>query len=278
MAADDRRQRRPAGLRQIVWPQGDVGLRLQFASPILGWRVRYDPVVVGDCDRHAELDRRTRRRGAGGRRTSRAAVGAQFDATMSAVRGWELSPAAYGTLQSFSDPTLPRVMGINVSYTADDQPQLCPFCFTWFGHEMGHTTSYLIETILHVHGQALTKCHGQFTEMIPRYGRIMPVRTLLQIPYTHLYEWILLIEFLEGGFAGLPWTIDDDPFVFGEDIRAEIEESFDLIDGEVSLSAAGEFALARLHELYADVLERWREVCARPGAVKMDGGVSATKL
>jgi hypothetical protein len=193
------------------------------------------------------------------------AVAAEFDATMSAVRGWELSPAAYGTLQSFSDPTLPRVMGINVSYTEDDQPQLCPFCFTWFGHEMGHTTSYLIETILHVHGQGLTSCHGEFTEMIPRYGRIMPVRTLLQIPYTHLCEWVLLIEFLEGGFAGLPWTIAEDPITFGEDIRAEIEEAFDRMKGSVPLSAAGRFALARLHDLYSDMLARWRRVCARTG-------------
>jgi hypothetical protein len=97
--------------------------------------------------------------------------------------------------------------------------------------------------------------------MIPRYGRIMPVRTLLQIPYTHLYEWALLIEFLEGGFAALPWTIDDDPIAFGDDIRAEIEEAFERIDGDVSLSAAGEFALARMHALHAEVLERWQRVC-----------------
>jgi hypothetical protein len=99
--------------------------------------------------------------------------------------------------------------------------------------------------------------------MIARYGRIMPVRTLMQIPYTHLYEWILLIEFLEGDFAGLPWTIDEDPIAFGDDIRAEIEEAFDRIEGNVRLSEAGTLALARLHELYGEVLARWRPVCAR---------------
>ena len=30
-------------------------------------------------------------------------------------------------------------MGINVTYAQNDEPQLCPFCFTWFGHELGHT-------------------------------------------------------------------------------------------------------------------------------------------
>jgi hypothetical protein len=219
---------------------------------------------MGHCDRHAELTGGLVAAALTAVAHHAPGVASAFDATMSAVRGWELSPAKYGTLQSFSDPTLPRVMGINVSYAADDQPQLCPFCFTWFGHELGHTTSYLIETILHVHGHSLTTRHGEYTDTIPRYGRIMPVRTLLQIPYTHLYEWILIIEFLEGGFTGLPWTIDDDPFAFGEDIRAEIEEAFDRIDRDVALSAAGTFALARLHELYSGFLERWRGICARP--------------
>src|SRR5439155_18789488 len=41
--------------RQIVWPQGDVGLRLQFANQVPGWHVRYDPVVMGDGDYHAGL-------------------------------------------------------------------------------------------------------------------------------------------------------------------------------------------------------------------------------
>ncbi len=263
--------------REIAWPQGDVGLRLQFARPIPGWHVRYDPIVVGDCDRHSGLTGGLIAMALGAVAHHAPAVAAEFDATMSAVRGWELSPAAYGTLQSFSDPTLPRVMGINVSYTEDDQPQLCPFCFTWFGHEMGHTTSYLIETILHVHGQALTSCHGVYTEVIPRYGRIMPVRTLLQIPYTHLYEWILLIEFLEGDFAGLPWTIDEDPIAFGDDIRTEIEEAFDRIERKVVLSAAGRFALARLHELSGHVVDRWRRVCVRTGVSKAGGGVRTAK-
>ena len=255
--------------REITWPSGDIGLRFQYASPIPGWNVRYDPVVMGQCDRHAELTGGLVATALAAISQHSPGVASAFNATMSAVRGWELSPATYGTLQSFSDPTLPRVMGINVVYSADDQPQLCPFCFTWFGHELGHTTSYLIETLLHVHGHTLTTSHGQFTEPIPRYGRIMPVRTLLQIPYTHLYEWVLMIDFLEGNFSGLPWRIDEDPFAFAEDVRAEIEEAFDRIARDVTLSAAGELVMARLHELYAAVLERWRGVGARPGKLQI---------
>ena len=251
--------------RQIVWPECDVGLRLQYASQIPGWHVAYDPVVMSDCDGHASLTGGLVAAALVAIAQQAPAVAAEFDATMSAVRGWELPTAASGTLQSFSDPTLPRVMGINVSYTADDQPRLCPFCFTWFGHELGHTTSYLIETILHVHGHSLTSCHGHFTNTVPRYGRIMPVRTLLQVPYTHLYEWVLMIEFLERGFSALAWTIEEDPVTFADDIRAEIEEAFDLIDQEASISAAGRVAVARLHDLYVDVLERWRRVRVRSG-------------
>lgn len=254
--------------RQIVWPQGDVGLRLQFADRIPGWNVAYDPVVRGEGEHHAALTGGLVAAALGAIAQHAPAVAAEFDATMSAVRGWELPSAESGTLQSFSDPTLPRVMGINIAYTADDQPRLCPFCFTWFGHELGHTTSYLIETILHVHGHSLTSCHGHFTQTIPRYGRIVPVRTLLQIPFTHLYEWILMIEFLEGGCSALPWTIADDPFVFADDIRAEVAEAFDLIDREASVSAAGRVAVARLHDLYLEVLERWRRVRVRPGNLK----------
>ena len=121
------------------------------------------------------------------------------------MRGWELPAAGYGTIQSFSDPTLPRVMAINISYGPGDEPRLCPFCFTWLGHELGHTKSYLIETILHVRGESLTTNQSDYTDVLPRYGRALSLRTVLQVPYTHLYEWTLLMDFVEGAFAGLPW-------------------------------------------------------------------------
>ncbi len=133
------------------------------------------------------------------------------DSFVSAIRGWELPPAVYGTLHSFSDPTLPRVMGFNVLCTAQDEPQISSFCFTWFGHELGHTKSYLIETILHVLGLSLTPVHGGYTRIMQRYGRRLPIRTLLQIPCTHLYEWVLLTRALEQRFSALPWTVSDDP-------------------------------------------------------------------
>jgi hypothetical protein len=246
--------------RQIVWPQGDIAVSLQFTSPIPGWHVSYDPVGGGDDNCHADLTGGIVAAALGAIAQRAPSVAAEFDARMFAVRSCELPPAGFGTLQSFSDPTLPRVMGINVSYSADDLPLLCPFCFTWFGHELGHTICYLIETILFVHGQRLTNRHGHFTATIPRYGRGLPVRTLLQIPYTHLYEWMLMIEFLEGGFSALPWTIDDDPFVFADDLRAEVVEAFDLIDRDTSISAVGRVAVSRVRDLYAQVLERWRRI------------------
>src|SRR5262249_24911365 len=111
-----------------------------------------------------------------------------------------------------------------------------------------------------VQGQSLTSRRCEFTETIARYGRAVPVRTLLQIPYTHLYEWVLMIEFLEGGFSALPWTICEDPVEHVEEIRAEIQETFDRIARSVPLSDAGRSVIARLRRLYSDVLARSKQV------------------
>ena len=120
------------------------------------------------------------------------------------MRGWELPAAAYGTIQSFSDPTLPRVMGINVPYGPGDEPRISPLCFTWLGHELGHSKSYLIETILHVRGEALTTNQTDHTNILTRYGRAFSLRTVLQVPYTHLYEWTLLMDFAGGASRDSP--------------------------------------------------------------------------
>jgi hypothetical protein len=182
---------------------------------------------------------------------------------MSAVRGWELPTAAYGTIQSFSDPTLPRVMGINVPYGPDNEPRVCPFCFTWFGHELGHTKSYLVETILHVRGEALTMNQVDYTDVIERYGRALSLRTLLQVPYTHLYEWTLLMDFQKGRFAALPWEIADDPVEFGDDVHQEIVEAFERIERESRLTPCGNAVVARLHSLCSEAQVRWQSLRQR---------------
>jgi hypothetical protein len=253
--------------RQIQFAHGDVGLALHSATSIPGWRVRYDPVGIRDPERHASLTGGLVHAALEAIAHHAPTVAAEFDALVSVVRGWDLPPADSGTLQSFSDPTLPRVMGINVPWTADDQPQLCPFCFSWFGHELGHTKSYLIESMLYVDGHSLTSSHGQSTSRIPRYGRMLPMRTLLQIPYTHLYEWMLMIRFLEGGFSAVPWTISGDPIAYAQELHVEIEEAFDRIGREVPLSAAGKAVIARLHTLDADVSRRWQRLRRRAALV-----------
>lgn len=246
---------------RIACSQGVVGLRFQFATRIPGWQVRFDPVRNHTDDSHAGLTGGIVAAAIDAIARHAPSVAEEFDELMSVVHGWELPPAEYGTLQSFSDPTLPRVMGINVSYTAEGEPQVCPCCFTWFGHELGHTKSYLIETILHVLGHSLTVHHGELTEFIPRYGRTLPVRALVQIPYTHLYEWIVMMRFMEGGFSALPWEVGGDTIGHAEDLRSEITEALERIDRDVELTAAGREIMSWLHGLHDEVLNHWRRVC-----------------
>ena len=263
--------------RRIRFAKSDVTTRLQFAGAIPGWRVRYEPVTFCDDQGHSALT--------GGVVTAilnaiarhSPAIRSEFHSLMSVVRGWELLAADYGTIQSFSDPTLPRVMGINVTYAADHEPQICPLCFTWFGHELGHTKSYLIETILHVRGEALTTNQFEYTDVIERYGRPLSFRTLLQVPYTHLYEWTLLMDFLDGRFSGLPWEITDDPIAFGNDIHSEIVEAFNRIERGSQLTPCGAAAMSRLHGLCSEALVRWQALRAKVASFPsgwgyLDGG------
>jgi hypothetical protein len=243
--------------RRMSSRRSEVRVQLQFAGKIPGWQVRYDPVALADPG-HAGLTGGLAAEILGAIRCHSASIASEFDRIISVIRGWELPPAGYGTIHSFSDPTLPRVMGFNVPYTAQDEPQVSPFCFTWFGHELGHTKSYLIETILHVLGLSLASSHGGYTAIVKRYGRRLPIRTLLQIPYTHLYEWVLLTRALEKRFSALPWTISDDPIALGDEIHLEIEEAFDRIGQEVEPTACGHAVLARLWALSKEVLVRWQ--------------------
>jgi hypothetical protein len=246
--------------RRIRFAASDVTTRLQFAGFVPGSRVRYEPVTFGDRDGHSALTGSVVAAILNAIAHHSPGIAREFDTLMSAVRGWELPAAAYGTIQSFSDPTLPRVMGINVPYGPADEPRICPFCFTWFGHELGHTKSYLIETILHVRGETLTTNQADYTDVIERYGRALSLRTLLQVPYTHLHEWVLLMDLMEGSFAALPWEIADDPVEFGDDIHQEIVEAFDRIERESKLTPCGRAAVSRLHSICSEAQVRWQSV------------------
>jgi hypothetical protein len=248
---------------RIRFGTSGVTTRLQFASPVPRWRVRYEPVTLVSGDGHAALTGGVVAAVLNAITRHSPTVAREFDRLISTVRGWELPEAGYGTIQSFSDPTLPRVMGINVPYGPDDEPRLCPFCFTWFGHELGHTKSYLIETVLHVRGEALTTNQADYTDVIERYGRALSLRTLLQVPFTHLYEWTLLMDLAEGRFAALPWEIADDPIEFGDDIHQEIVEAFDRIERESKLTPCGRTAVARLHSLCSEAQARWQSIRGR---------------
>jgi hypothetical protein len=245
--------------RNIVYPSQSTTARLHFAGRIPGWGVRYDPMTFAN-PAHAGLTGGLASVLMKAIRINMPDIAGELDRLLVTLRGWELPPAAYGTIQSFSDPTLPRVMSLNVSYADDGAEQIDPFCFTWFGHELGHTKSYLIETILHVLGYSLMPNHGDYTDFVTRYNRRLPIRTLLQIPYTHLYEWALLIAALENDFAALPWLVDGDAIAFGDDLRAEIEEAFDRMNDEVHPTVCGHAVLARLWALSKETSAQWQRL------------------
>src|SRR5207249_931724 len=136
-------------------------------------------------------------------------------------------------------------------------PRLDPFCFTWFGHELGHTKDYLIDTILYKEGLVLLRNAADRTEPIPRYGRSLSVRTLFQVPYVHLYEWALLMDFWDAGFRGLPWDATAGVAAAGDDLAAEIREAFALIEERADLTPAGAAALAHFHEFFDRAEARW---------------------
>jgi len=249
--------------RKMCFGKSDVTTRLQFAGAIPQWQVRYDPVTSGAHHAHSALTGAVVAATLDAIAYHSPPIARELNSLLSAVRGWALPATNYGTIQSFSDPTLPRVMGINIPYGPGDEPQICPFCFTWFGHELGHTKSYLIETILHVRDEALTTNQADYTEVIERYGRALSLRTMLQVPYTHLYEWILLMDFLEGNFAALPWEFATDPVEFGNDIVQEIVEAFERIERESRLTPCGRAAVTHLQSLANQADARWRSLRRR---------------
>jgi hypothetical protein len=256
---------------RIRYNSSEVSARLQCTAAIPGFRTRYEPVSLTSNDVHAAQTGGIVASILSAMSRNSPAIAREFSGMMSFVRGWELPTASYGTVQSFSDPTLPRVMGMNVTYAADDEPRLCPFCFTWFGHELGHTKTYLIETILHLRGESLTTNQADYTDVIERYGRALSLRTLLQIPYTHLYEWTVLMDFIDGEFSALPWEIHEDPIAFGEDIREEIVEAFDRIECLSKLTECGRVAVARLHSLCSEAQVRWQSLQSKASVIAGSG-------
>ncbi|HJZ59016.1 MAG TPA: hypothetical protein VKE74_28995, partial [Gemmataceae bacterium] len=249
----------PPDPRRVEFPDPSVRPCVQCAARLGRSAVRYDPVGFPPGHAHAGLTGGLVRRLFAAVRGNSPAVYRELRMFIHAVRGFELPPTAHGVVGSFSDPTLPGVISVNVSYTPEGDPCIDPFCFTWLGHELGHTKDYLIDTVLHEGGLALTANPTEPVGPIPRYGRTLPVRTLFQIPYVHLYEWALLMDFRAAGFRGLPWRVPPDAVAeAGEDLAAEIREGFGLIREWARLTPAGAAALSHFRDLYAQATARWR--------------------
>jgi hypothetical protein len=255
--------REPVDRRRLEFPHPHVKARLQCAARVGHSPVHYDAVAFQDFRAHAPLTGGVVAGVLAAMRRNSPAIYREFSAFIHAVRGFEFPALARGAIASFSDPTLPGVMSINVPYSADDEPCIDGLCFTWFGHELGHTKDYLIDTILYREGVALLRNAAQWTPPIPRYGRALSVRTLFQVPYVHLYEWALLMDFFEADFRGLPWRVSADVAAVGDDLASEIREAFVLIDEIAQPTPAGVVALADFREMFAKAQARWRRI--RPG-------------
>jgi hypothetical protein len=258
----------PRDRGRLRFPHPHVKPRLQCAARVGRSQVHYDAVAFQDFQAHAGCTGGLVAGILAAMRRNSPAIYREFSTFIQAVRGFELPPSALGVVGAFSDPTLPGVMSINVPYSPDDEPCIDALCFSWFGHELGHTKDYLIDTILYREGVALLRNAAQQTPPIPRYGRALSVRTLFQVPYVHLYEWALLMDFFEAGFRGLPWRVSADVAAVGDDLAAEIREAFALIDEVAQLTVAGVAALGDFHELFGRAAARWRRL--RPHGVSVN--------
>jgi hypothetical protein len=249
--------------RRLKYPNPHLRPRLQWASPLLHSKITYDPIGFQDCHDHAAQTGGLVEHVLAAIRRNSPAIYHELQTFIHTVRAFELPASAHGVVASFSDPTLPGIMGINISYTEQHEPCADACCFTWFGHELGHTKDYLIDNVLFARGQSFLRNAAEQTSILPRYGRSLAVRTLFQIPYVHLYEWALLMDFLEHGFRGLPWRASVDAGAVGEDLEAEIEEAFALIEEQAQLTRLGLAALRYCRELFELAQARWR---SRKGA------------
>jgi hypothetical protein len=250
-------------LQQMVTPHAEVRARLQYEIAICSGNVRYDPIYFVDFERHAGCTGAIVECILDTLRCNSPAIHSEFCHLMYAVRGFELPESPTGTVGSFSDPCHPRIMGINVSYSTNNEPCLSPFCFQWFGHELAHTKCYLINDIAYHNGWTFVDNPAEYTRRIPRYERPLSVRTVFQVPYTHFYEWVLLIHFMERGFDTLPWEIQDDPVPLGDDLKLEITEAFDLISGHARLTDMGTAAVTHFWQLFKGISSQWQTIRAK---------------
>ncbi|HJZ55237.1 MAG TPA: hypothetical protein VKE74_09775, partial [Gemmataceae bacterium] len=161
----------PPEPQRVEFPDPRVRPCVQCAARLGRSGVRYDPVGFPAGRAHAGLTGGLVRRLFAAIRGNSPAISRELRTFIHAVRGFELPPTAHGVVGSFSDPTLPGIISINVPYTPRDEPCIDPYCFTWLGHELGHTKDYLIDTVLYEAGLALTSNPADSVGPIPRYGR-----------------------------------------------------------------------------------------------------------
>jgi hypothetical protein len=262
MFVDNRDVARTPG---VEFCTGPPRARFERASPLGTTRIRFEPISDVAPTVRAELTGGIVATLLSAIEQNAPRIHDQLCQCIRTIQGFELAPHGCGQIASFSVPTSPGVIGFNVAYTAGDEPRLSPYSFMWLGHELGHTLHYLIDDVAYTHGWRFLENPHEMTPVIGRYGRGLHVRTLLAIPYVHLFEWWLLMLFYERGFAGLPWRMFDDTRAVAEDVRDEIDESFDLIHQHARLTVTGRAVVERMRELTAEADSNWRRArCKNP--------------
>lgn len=248
-------------VRRMRFPHAVIRPQLVLASPLGQSGIRLETIRVDATHREAPADSIVATLFEAIARNS-PAIYAELGAFIHTVRVFELPQVSLGLVQSFSAPTEPGVIGFNVAYSPDGDPYLSPLCFTWIGHELAHTKHYLADDVAFGQHARFVENPGEWTAPIACYGRALRVGTLFQIPYVHLYERALLMDFAERRFAGLPWEVDGQWRAAGEEMADEIESSFDLMKRHARLTPLGSVAIEHLHRLETVDARRWRHVCA----------------
>ena len=253
--------------RGLEFGPGPPWPRFERASQLGNTSIRYEPIGVDPPEVHAATTGGLIETLLSAIETNAPLIHGQLAQCVRAIHGFELPPCPTGHVASFSVPTTPGVIGLNVEYTRQDEPRLSPYAFMWLGHELGHTLHYLIDDVAYASGWRFLENPRDTTPVLPRYGRGLGVRTLFQMPYVHLFEWWLLIQFYEQDFAGLPWRMFDDAYLVGEDVREEIREAIDLIDAHARLTCAGQAVFQRIRELVTEADARWQALTHRAASV-----------
>jgi hypothetical protein len=249
-------------VRRIRFPHATIRPQLIQASLLGRSGIRLETIRVDDARRDSPADSIVATLFEAIARNS-PAIYTELGAFIHTVRVFELPQGDLGLVQSFSAPTEPGVIGFNIAFSPDGDPYLSPLCFTWLGHELAHTKHYLADDIAFGQHARFVENPGEWTAPIACYGRALRVGTLFQIPYVHLYERALLMDFAERGFAGLPWEVDGQWRAAGEEMAGEIAASFDLMDKHAHLTPLGNVAVEHLHKLESADANRWRQVCDR---------------